>query len=95
MKKRDKSCTFIEISFTSDGKIQTAFNPKNGLDTIQIGIALASATRVISAAIIDCLKLDKTHLKPIQEQIAKFYNDDLFKFGTLGEEENTKTKNCE
>lgn len=85
-----KSKKLIEIYETPDGKIETRFYPDKGIDTIKCGAALASATRVISAAFIDAMDLDKTHLKPIQDQIQKFYNDDL-EIGTMGEEDNTKS----
>ena len=85
-----KNKQLICISETPEGKLETKVFLENGLDTIKLGIALASATRVISAAFVDSLKLDKSHILPIQKQISKFYMDDLFKFGSMGEEDNTK-----
>jgi hypothetical protein len=84
-----KKTVLMEICMASDGHFETKFNPCENLSTIIVGVALASATRVASAAFIDLMKLDEDHLKPIQEQIAHFYNQDL-KIGTLGEEDNTK-----
>lgn len=79
----------LEIWLNEEGNIQTKFLPFEEVDTIKVGVMLASATRVISAAFCDAMNLDESHLKPIQDQIAKFYKDDL-RMGTMGEEENTK-----
>lgn len=80
----------IEIYETPNGRLETQFFlPAGEINTIKVGVALASATRVIAEAFRQELKLNKSHNEQIEAQIAKFYNDDL-KIGSLGEEENTK-----
>lgn len=82
----------IRISTTPENQIQTEFKlPVGNVDTIMIGVALASATRVIAEAFRKELKLDKSHNIEIQKQIAQIYNNDLFEFGSLGEEESVKS----
>lgn len=85
---RPKNLKFLEISY-KDGHIQTAFNPYNGCNVIDIGIALASATRVISEAFRDMMNLPKGELEQIQAAITHHYNLDMG-LESMGEEENTR-----
>lgn len=81
---------FIKISITNNKNFVTEFHIREGVtDTISIGIALASATRVISQAFIQELGMGEEHLDRIQQQIAASYNHDL-KLGDLGENESTE-----
>lgn len=81
---------FIEVVIDEEGNFETRFlPPREEISTIMVGVAFASATRVISAALIDIMGLGKEHLEPIQEQIQKFYNDDL-EIGSMGEEDNMR-----
>jgi len=82
---------FITISITPDGEISTRFNPhqKNVcVDPIAVGIALASATRVVTEAFLQELKLPDTHREQLHALICEVYNRDM-SWKSMGEEQST------
>ena len=79
---------FIEITLRENGVISTVYRPAIGHDPVFIGIALASATRVITEAFRQELILGPEHQEQIEAAIAATYNRDLG-FGDMGESETT------
>lgn len=82
----------LEIGLNEDGEIQTIFRPGlfvHGVDVIQIGMMLASATRVITEVFIRELKLPEVQREQIESAIAEIYSQDLG-HGDCGEMENTE-----
>lgn len=81
--------TFIEIFRTTDGRLGTKITPFTNMDTIHIGMALASATRVATEVFIKEMGLSEAEREQIEAQIAEVYNNDL-QIGDAGERESTK-----
>jgi hypothetical protein len=90
-KNKPLNQNFISIQKKLNGQIETVFYPFTGIDSIYVGVALASATRVIARAFMDQLGLGEEHYELIQKQIAEIYNNDL-NMGDLGEKETTQLK---
>jgi hypothetical protein len=84
-----KPFTFIEISFDEYGRITTKFVPFKGCDPIAIGVALASATRVITEGVMKEIGLPEVHREEIKAMIATVYNRDLG-WESMGEEKTTE-----
>lgn len=82
----------IRIGVSSEGKLSTTFYPyrwPDGFDVVKVGVALASATRVITSSIIQELRLGEGHREQIEATIAEVYNRDLG-WGDTGEQGTTK-----
>jgi hypothetical protein len=82
---------FIEIHETVGGKVATAYRPAEGHCPMLMGIALASATRVITQSFLAEMELGEEHRKPIEREIVATYLRDL-QMGDMGEAESTDVK---
>lgn len=84
---------FIHISITDEGQISTLFNPhqEGGCDPVKVGIALASATRVIVEGFMREMKPSEVHREQIQALICEVYNRDMG-WASDGEEESVTTQ---
>lgn len=78
----------LEIYIKEDGVIGTRFYMYEGFSPYKMGIALGSATRVITEAFLDHQKLDQGHREQIEAIIADAYNKDL-QLGDCGEQDST------
>ena len=73
----------VEITKIESGQIETIYRPFNG-STIDMGMMLASAARVIAQGFRKQLGLPESEEPQILAQIVRVFNNDI-KMGSMGE----------
>lgn len=85
------SIPFLEVYITPDERVATKVIPFTNMNTIHVGMALASATRVATEVFLKEMGLNDSHREQVEAQIAEVYNNDL-KMGDMGEMESTEVE---